>query len=132
MAQLERLRIEESWKKMTEFPSLPNPQSPLQCQTPFMSPFTEHHVSGSVPVQYRAPAPPSSVVNGSCGAGNGDSGFGGTFGMLMSDQVVLNPYAAIGVPDPRVFIETSRELSSMPKWQSVPHNCEVCLKVCWV
>ncbi|XP_050245934.1 uncharacterized protein LOC126693920 isoform X2 [Quercus robur] len=127
--KLERLRIQESWKKMTEFPSsLPDPQPPLQCQTPFMSPFTEHHVSGSVPVQYRAPAPPSSVVNGSCGAGNGGAGFGGTFGMLMSDQVVLNPYAGIGVPDPRVFVETSRELSSMPKLQSVPHNCDLCLK----
>ena len=126
--KLERLR------KMTEFPScLPDPQPPLQCQTPFMSPFTEHHVSGSVPVQYRAPAPPSSVVNGSCGAGkNGGAGFRGTFGMLMSDQVVLNPYAGIGVPDPRVFVETSRELSSMPKLQSVPHNCDLCLKVCWV
>nr|XP_023929272.1 uncharacterized protein LOC112040621 [Quercus suber] len=119
--KLERLRIQERWKKMTEFPSLPDPQPPLHCQT---------HVSGSVPVQYRAPAPPSSVVNGSCacGAGNGGAGFGGTFGMLMSNQVVLNPYAGIGVPDPRVFVETSRELSSMPKLQSVPHNCDLCLK----
>ena len=47
--------------------------------------------------------------------------------------LVMNPYVGVGAPDPRVLggtvFETSRELSSIPKLQSMPHNCDVCLKV---
>ena len=127
VAQLERLRLQERWKKITEIPRVQpfNHSDPqlLQHQTPLnMLPFTTDQP------QYRALAPspspsPPPVVHGS-------SGFGGSFGM---GGLVMNPYVGVGAPDPRVLggtvFETSRELSSIPKLQSMPHNCDVCLKV---
>lgn len=150
MAQLERLRLQERWNKITGIPNtqsfnqLPDPQR--QSRTPMVPlPFTDQAVS--VPVQYGAPvlygAPSRPVVNG-CGGlmvGNGggfgglcyggSSGMGGT--LVMVDQVGMDPYGRAGDPDPRLLVgtvlEASKELSSMPKMLSGSQQCDVCFKV---
>ncbi|XP_048441792.1 uncharacterized protein LOC103965961 isoform X2 [Pyrus x bretschneideri] len=154
VAQLERLRLQD-WKKMTEVPQLqPQPQvlnlPPLphhHHHHQYQNPINLPDPLNSVPVQYGASRfNGPSVMNGCGGSaasttcfyglvgqrvGNG-SGFGYAGGNNLVTNLDPSPYG-VGAPDPRVqsgaVYETSRELSSMPKIQSLSSDCcDHCLK----
>ncbi|KAM2000368.1 hypothetical protein COP2_007668 [Malus domestica] len=155
VAQLERLRLQD-WKKMTEIPQLqPRPQfldlPPLphhhHHHHQYQNPITLPDPLNSIPVQYGASGLNGPAVINGCGGsaattadfyglvgqrvGNG-SGFGYVGGNNLVANLDPGPFG-FGAPDPRVqsgaVYETSRELSSMPKIQSVPSDCcDLCLK----
>ncbi|XP_021804754.1 uncharacterized protein LOC110749049 isoform X3 [Prunus avium] len=136
VAQLERLRLQDRWKKMTELPQLqPQPQvvnlpdhhqyQNFQHQNPTR---TLPGPLASVPVQYGASSYNGPLLIKGSG-GNGLFGFVGQrvgnghgFGYVGGNNLVVDlnpsPYA-IGAPDPRFEVgavfETSKELSSIPK-----------------
>ncbi|TKY49032.1 hypothetical protein E2542_SST26458 [Spatholobus suberectus] len=128
VAQLERLRIQESWKKMSEDSGvLPVPNFNdhhhhhlVQCQPPPM------FASGSLPVRYGAPAP-SLNLGFQCPQQhviNGNNTIGG--GWMLPNRVGSYGSGApllVGTP-----IETSKELSSIPNLYSEPECFDVCLK----
>ncbi|KAM1150128.1 hypothetical protein FF1_030724 [Malus domestica] len=147
VAQLERLRLQD-WKKMTEVPQLqPQPQVlnlpplPHHHHHQYQNPITLPDPLNSVPVQYGASRfNGPSVMNGCGGSaatttcfyglvgqrvGNG-SGFGYAGGNNLVTNLDPRPYG-VWAPDPRVqsgaVYETSRELSSMPKIQSLSSDC---------
>ncbi|PQQ07343.1 uncharacterized protein Pyn_06777 [Prunus yedoensis var. nudiflora] len=122
VAQLERLRLQDRWKKMTELPQLqPQPQHQNPTRT-LPGPLA------SVPVQYGASSYNGPLLIKGSG-GNGLFGFvgqrvgnGSGFGYVGGNNLVVelnpSPYA-IGAPDPRFEVgavyETSKEVSSIPK-----------------
>ncbi|KAK7401867.1 hypothetical protein VNO78_13697 [Psophocarpus tetragonolobus] len=128
VAQLERLRIQESWKKMSEgcsggilqVPTLHDQQQLFQCHPPVFA-------SGGVPVRYGAPSPnlgfqfqcsQQHVING----GNTIGG-----GWILPNRVGCSygsgPPLLLGTP-----LETSKELSSIPNLHSQPECFDFCLK----
>uniref|UniRef100_A0A0R0GVC1 Uncharacterized protein n=1 Tax=Glycine max TaxID=3847 RepID=A0A0R0GVC1_SOYBN len=147
VAQLERLRLQESWKKMSEGSSsgggvlqVPLPtlhdhyhqqQQLFQCHPPHPPVFA---ASGGVPVRHGAPSPPTPnlgfqyfqypqqqqvMINGS-----NNSTIGG--GWMLPNRVdsfgSVSPLL-VGTP-----LETSKELSSIPNLHS-QHECfDFCLK----
>ncbi|TQD77144.1 hypothetical protein C1H46_037328 [Malus baccata] len=154
VAQLERLRLQD-WKKMTEIPQLqPRPQfldlPPLphhHHHHQYQNPITLPDPLNSIPVQYGASGLNGPAVINGCGGsaattadfyglvgqrvGNG-SGFGYVGGNNLVANLDPGPFG-FGAPDPRLqsgaVYETSRELSSMPKIQSLPSDCcDLCLK----
>ncbi|KAB2605785.1 hypothetical protein D8674_005502 [Pyrus ussuriensis x Pyrus communis] len=153
VAQLERLRLQES-KKMTEIPQLqPRPQfldlSPLphHHHHQYQNPLTLPDPLNSIPVQYGASGLNGPAVINGCGGSAATTadfyglvgqrvGNGSVFGYVWGNNLVANldpgPFG-FGAPDPRVqsgvVYETSRELSSMPKIQSLSSDCcDLCLK----
>lgn len=162
VAQLERLRMEERLKKMTEIPQ----QNQQQHQQPlnlldhynFQKVQTTSSVSdplGSVPVQFGAsnygggPVVINSSGTGLFGferaglvvqrIGNGGGSSGINVGGTRMDPIMLdpNPYGIIGAPDQRLklaanFNETSKELSSMPKMHSTSVSSDHCDICCKV
>ncbi|KAJ1383778.1 hypothetical protein SESBI_43075 [Sesbania bispinosa] len=146
--KLERLRIQESWKKMAEASGVPTLHDPhlLQCHPPMFG-------SGSVPMRYGAPSPNHAhggfqcphqqvMMNGNTVPFIGNKGgmnvLGGggsnvAAGWLMPNQVNrVGPYGSgpsllgplVGTP-----LETSKELSSMPNVHySQPECLDLCLK----
>ncbi|BFG29351.1 hypothetical protein CerSpe_156250 [Prunus speciosa] len=150
VAQLERLRLQDRWKKMTELPQLqPQPQvvnlpdhhqyQNFQHQNPTR---TLPGPLASVPVQYGASSYNGPLLIKGSG-GNGLFGFvgqrvgnGSGFGYVGGNNLVVDlnpsPYA-IGAPDPRFEVgavyETSKELSSIPKVQPLSSDCcDICCK----
>lgn len=136
MAQLERLRIQERWKKMTD-PLLPGPPL-LNAAAPPPRPLFPKFGT-ALPTPTPTPSEFGSslmlhqkVINGGFAAGYWGGGGGGR-----SDQFPIDPYYKIGSLDDSGFqkgggggFETSsRELSSMPKMQCYVDDCGVSLKV---
>ncbi|XP_022753959.1 protein SPOROCYTELESS [Durio zibethinus] len=126
--KLERLRIQERWKKMTETTATTTTQFP-----------TDPIGTSNVPVlhgvaNYGVPM----MINGGSG---GLWGWDDTAGLVMQRVVGnggfggLNSQVLVGVPgDVQVacgagVVEDSKELSSMPKLQHCkPDRCDVCFK----
>ncbi|TKY49030.1 Plant transcription factor NOZZLE [Spatholobus suberectus] len=126
VAQLERLRIQESWKKMSEgsgelpVPNFNDHHHLVQCHPPPM------FASGSVPVRYGAPSSNHSfqfqclqqhVINGNNAIG------GGWILPNMVGSYGSGPPLLVGTP-----LETSKELSSIPNLYSESECFDVCLK----
>ncbi|CAJ1957063.1 unnamed protein product [Sphenostylis stenocarpa] len=132
VAQLERLRIQESWKKMSEGSSgvLPvttlhdhhQQQQHFQCHPPAFA-------NGGIPLRCGAPSanlgfqfqcPQQQVINGNNTIGGG---------WIVHNRVVGNgsygsgPPLLVGTP-----LETSKELSSIPNLHSQPECFDFCLK----
>lgn len=147
MDKLERLRIEERWKKMTESLNLPDHQHHFRnVHTTTLSSVSNPPFS--VPLNYGGGGP---IVVNSSGSGlfgvdragfvvqriNGNGFNCGSSGVKVVGGMVMepvmgdpNPYG-IGALDQRGSVyEISKELSSMPKMQSVPSDrCDTCCKV---
>lgn len=151
VAQLERLRLQERWKKMTEMPPLDS----LSIHNNFQYQSTTHSVLPepipSVPVMHGAGnyGVPIVAGGGLLGLDEGmvmhkvghAGGFGGVSSGSGSGQVMIN-HNRIGVdPDLKVgqvgssslmsLVGTSKELSSMPNtqqpWALMPHElCNIC------
>lgn len=154
MEQLERLRIEERMKKLADPLNLPDHYHFQKVHTTALS---VSNPLSSVPLHYGAAnyGGGGPVVVNSSGSGlfgvdrasfvvqriSGNGGFScGSSGVkvvggMVMEQVMVdpNPYG-VGAPDQRVQVgsvyETSKELSSMPKMQSIPSDrCDTCRKV---
>ncbi|RDX81994.1 hypothetical protein CR513_37265, partial [Mucuna pruriens] len=127
VAQLERLRIQESWKKMSEASggmiptTLHHDHQLVQCHPPVFA-------TGTLPVRYGAPSsnhpfqfqcPQQHVINA-----NNSSTIGGGW-------IFPNMFGSYGSGGPLLLgtpLETSKELSSMPNLHSQPDSFDVCLK----
>ncbi|KDP38966.1 hypothetical protein JCGZ_00723 [Jatropha curcas] len=138
--QLERLRLQERWKEITET----NQVDSLNLQPDQLSVPDPIH---SFPVQYGTVSYGVPVINGGGFLGFDEGGLffkrieNGGFGQELnrshsSGQVLLNPYA-FGAPDMRVRVgstgtafEISNELTSMPKGMHNLDNIpsDVCFK----
>ncbi|KAK7272487.1 hypothetical protein RJT34_29107 [Clitoria ternatea] len=147
--QLERLRIQESWKKMTEASGTGG--VPLTLPLPLPTLHDHHHLvplfaSGSVPVRYGAPSSSSSnhvqctgfqqqqeVMNVGSNHPFIGNKVGAACGWVLPNHH-LNRFGSFGVsaPPPLLLgtplIETSKELSSMPNLHSQLDSFDVCLK----
>ncbi|KAK1581677.1 hypothetical protein Q3G72_007989 [Acer saccharum] len=152
VAQLERLRLQEGFKKRTEMPPPPPPHSNLNLQTQFHhcqyysnnNNNNNHHFPlpepiPSVPVMYAAGhygVPSVASAGGFMMMGldqglvyprHGNGGSSGHFSM--------DPYRVSGGSFSGT-VETSKELSSIPKlqpqppqqWGVVPERCDCCSK----
>ncbi|KAK9268681.1 hypothetical protein L1049_000441 [Liquidambar formosana] len=134
VAQLERLRLQERWKVMTET----NPLPPFNIQNQFQYQFP-HSFSNS-PSGGPAAFPAANYGGDQLGLNRvlmlqtiGNGGFNGVFvggscgsggaGGWGYDQVQVDPRFRIE----NVF-ETSKELTSMPKMQCVSDQFDSCLK----
>lgn len=137
VAQLERLRLQERWKKMTEINPNPNPLHPLSQQN--------HHQC-----QFGDPTVPTRF--GNFGAMNGSGlnqaplylhqrlGNGGFLGAMPTSGAGIvfpvDPYR-VGASNPtswasgnvNMITETSKELSSVPNMKCFSEHCGVCHKV---
>ncbi|XP_021288713.1 protein SPOROCYTELESS [Herrania umbratica] len=132
VAQLERLRLQEKWKKMTEAttttittPTTQLPSDPIGTAT---VPVLHAVANYGVPM----------MING----GNGGLlGWGDTAGLVMqrvvgnggfgglNGQVLVGAPGSVQVACGAGVVEASKELSSMPKLQHCkPDRCDVCFK----
>ncbi|XP_022632671.1 protein SPOROCYTELESS [Vigna radiata var. radiata] len=119
VAQLERLRIQESWKKMSEGSSgvLP-PVTTLHDHHHHQQQLFQRHPSPNLGFQFQCPQ--QHVISG-------NSTIGGSW--IVPNRVVGNgsygsgPPLLVGTP-----LETSKELSSIPNLHSQPECFDFCLK----
>jgi len=116
VAQLERLRIQESWKKMSEGSSGVLPVTALHDH--HQQQLFQRHPSPNLGFQFQCP---QHVISGNNNIGGG---------WIVPNRVVGNgsygsgPPLLVGTP-----LETSKELSSIPNLHSQPECFDFCLKV---
>ncbi|KAK7324618.1 hypothetical protein VNO77_28330 [Canavalia gladiata] len=122
VAQLERLRMQESWKKMSEAYGASPTLHELQCHTPMF-------VSGNVPVMCGTAAPSSNhhvhagLIAFQCPQQQVITGNKGWFLSNSLSSFGSGPPLLVGTP-----LETSKELSSMPNLHSQPQSFDLSLK----
>lgn len=160
VAQLERLRLEDRLKKLSEPQNQTDPfhlhgyrhqyhsqkvqttATPLSVSADPLACVPVHYGGGQVIVGSGLFSVDRGglVVQRIGGSGTG-FGRGASAGVSIAGGGVAvedpNPYGIIGTPHQRVQVgavyETSSELSSMPKMQSVPSDrCDTCCKVLYV
>ncbi|KAK3199296.1 hypothetical protein Dsin_022711 [Dipteronia sinensis] len=157
VAQLERLRLQEGFKKMTQMPPPPPPPPPpsnLNLQTQFHHyqyySNNHHHHHHHFPLPEPIPSVPVMYAAGHYGVPSAASavGYGGGFMMMGLEQGLvyqkhgnggsghfsMDPYRVV-VGGNLSGVETSQELSSIPKLQLqqqqcvvVPERCDCCSK----
>ncbi|KAK2639272.1 hypothetical protein Ddye_027067 [Dipteronia dyeriana] len=155
VAQLEKLRLQEGFKKMTEIPPPPPPPPPsnlnLQAQFHHYQYYSNNH-HHHFPLPEPIPSVPVMYAAGHYGVPSAASavGYGGGFMMMGLDQGLvyqrhgnggsghfsMDPYRVVVGGSFSGTVETSKELSSIPKLQPqqqqqcavVPERCDCCSK----
>ncbi|GAV74444.1 NOZZLE domain-containing protein [Cephalotus follicularis] len=121
VAQLERLRLQERWKKMTEI-SDPLQYQPLPGPIASAGNYNGSMVGGSGLVGFDQALVIQRMGNG---------GFGGGSGQVMMDPNWIGASHDLRIRVGTSVLGTSKELSSMPKnmmQQCVSERCDVCFK----
>ncbi|KAA8526883.1 hypothetical protein F0562_008888 [Nyssa sinensis] len=132
VAQLERLRLQERWKKMTEINI--NPLHSLSLHHPHFLPSS---LADPTPTGVSVPFGKFSAYGAINGGGQLNGGFPGLASSsgvgngVFGDQFLVDPYG-LGARNPSFRVEnateTSKELSSMPNMKCYYENCSVCHK----
>lgn len=129
VAQLERLRLRDHWKNMTQMP-LPQLRGELQIQTQLLGPPLAGAPLRYSPADYCKASQPS--VAYPCQMLGGERGVAvqrrGRFPPYGSDRAVGNLCMA-GVRGSAAALEVPRELSSMPNVRCLPDHCAVSVQV---